>query len=204
MEKIMKAEKKENKDELEVDNVKHNHGAYEGPYLNLYHSIYTTRITKLQRNVIGCQSVMFGRPVVFDFALEEHFEKNAYFLRNIINDLYSANIAHVEPFHFHVAGVCKKGYFEKGLNYFIDVHNKDICDIFPRENLVYLTPHSDNPLTFHADDIFVIAAKSFYSNPQPSRQLPKDVQRAEELGIKTSFLPVNKYIRYAIVKVKYE
>ena len=195
-------EQKRKIEKEQVDDARNIHDIFDGPFLNQYHNRHQAKLSQLHK-IRGCQSIMFGRPLVFDCASEDHYhDKRSCFLTNIMSDLYQANIAHIEPFHFNVAGVCKKGHFEKrlsGRNLFIDVHTKDICDIFPREKLVYLTPFSRNPLTFHAEDVLVFGAMTFYAADHTLGKLPLTAQRAEELGVRTAFLPVNKFIRYASV-----
>lgn len=194
-------EQKKNTEKGQVDDAKHSHKMLDGPFLNQYHNRYQDKLSQLHKTTKGYQSIMFGRPLVFECVSEDHNHKRGYFLANIIIELYQTNIAHTEPFHFHVAGVCKKGHLEKGLtgkNNFIDVHNKDICDVFPREKLVYLTPYSKNPLTFNAEGILVLGAMTFYAADHTLGQLPLTVQRAEELGVRTAFLPVNEFIRHIL------
>ena len=188
-----------------MDEAKPVPGIFEKGFLNQYHN-YTGRYAQLIRKTKGYQSLMFGSPLVFDYAFEEHSQKKGYFLANIMAELYQTNIAHQEPFHFHLTGVFNNGYLEKGMKNqtnFLDVHKRDICDIFPPEKLVYLAPHSETPLNLQAEDILVLGATTFFHTERILTQIPWELKRAEELGIRTAFLPVNSFIRYMYVSVSF-
>ena len=63
-------------------------------------------------------------------------------------------------------------------------------DLFPKERLVYLSPHARDELTdIHPDDVLIIGG--FVDK---SYQKPVSLARAKKLGIRAAKLPLDRYI----------
>ena len=146
----------------------------------------------------GAQSLMFGRPFVIDLALRDQSRREASQLMKQLNECYSKNLNHPEPFHFHITGIPERGELATAFedNYllpekiFIDFHKEDVGDIFPRERLVYLSSHSNVDLEFNNDDIYIMGGLvDLHDNK------PYSLAKAKELGIRSAHLPLDKFFR---------
>lgn len=162
------------------------------PRLNLYYNRQGKYDIQVKRTA-GCHSLLFGSPLVFDFASKNHHIKEANFLSTAVRNCYDINIRHCEPFHIHLTGV-RESFFLENLdkNFFIDVHKEGVFDIFPAERLVYLTPHSSTLLQHSRDDILVVSTSTQWTSPGNSHW---DLQRVEQLGVRSACLPVHSYVR---------
>ena len=144
----------------------------------------------------ACQSMLFGNPFVFDFKVGEQNPREMNNALTQIDICYGANKKHIEPFHMHFTGVPLSGPLVeemkwKGLDrYFIDIHEQDIHEVFPRDKLVYLTPQSYFDLDYNPDNIYVMGAlvASYDTKPYTAA-------KAKTLKLKTACLPLDKFYR---------
>ena len=167
---------------------------------NLVNRSYIHTIHKKDKNVRknrGCQSLLFGRPLVIDLALHKQSRREATSLIQQLQSCYNLNVNHLEPFHLHLTGIPEHGnvanLIESCLSpkyYFMDFHKQDICDIFPPERLVYLTPHSKTRLRYNNDDIYIIGGLVDLHDTKPY-----SFAKAKELGIRSACLPLDKFFR---------
>lgn len=165
-------------------------------FLNRRHQALT--MNRRKHSSKGCQSFSFGNPLVFDCSVREQSDREARLLMNQLGLCYGINLSHPEPFHLHFTGIPERGVladtfeyrFMDPENYFIDFHEQDLCDVFPAERLVYLTPQSTNYLKYSADDIYVIGGLVDIHDTKPYTY-----SKAKKLGIRSASLPLDQYYR---------
>lgn len=110
----------------------------------------------------------YGQNVVIDCSYEEHMV-----WREITNAakqmtfVFGDNRIHKDPFNMHMCNVNLNGDFMKQLRknipsleepwFPLNIHTQSYLDIFPKEDLVYLTPHCREELTcFNPDTVYII------------------------------------------------
>ena len=161
---------------------------------NQYHSRF--REGQDLKHVMGCHSLLFGSPLVFDFAMKNRTYKDDRIFFFKLCESQIANLNHPEPFHLHVTGLGPAGLemVQKrlGPNTYIDYHTEEISDIFPVERLVYLTPYSKTPLQYNNEDIYVLPAFGFINSNKDAPELLK----VKQLGARSACLPTSHHIRY--------
>ncbi|KAK3102788.1 hypothetical protein FSP39_013913 [Pinctada imbricata] len=67
---------------------------------------------------------------------------------------------------------------------------KSYLDLFPKENLVYLTPDSENDLRYDHRDIYIVGAIVDLSFDHPVT-----LANAREMGLRHARIPVQKYCK---------
>lgn len=113
---------------------------------------------------------------------------------------FSQNRDHSRPFDIHFCN------FENGsllhnylLTYMknahrlpIKLHETDLMEIFPAEQLIYLTPESENELTNIPLNVnFIVGAIV-----DKAESKPLTLSKAKRLGIKTARLPLDRYLKF--------
>ena len=116
------------------------------------------------------QASMFDLPVVYDHSYEPHMSQQE--LKNTAKQLalaFSVNREHKNPFPIQFCNVNFNGPVMKHLlkhiptlynpEFPINISHKSYLDMFPREKLVYLTPHCRTEMThFDYDSVYIIGS----------------------------------------------
>ena len=121
---------------------------------------------------------------------------------NQLKLLFCNNREHINPFNLYFCNVNKGNLSIKTLHkhiptlYDIDfplnITQKSYMDLFPRDRLVYLTPHCRTYLnTWDHDAIYIIGA--LFDN---SSEEHLTLAKAKENGLKYAKLPFEKYISW--------
>ncbi|KAM9201000.1 tRNA methyltransferase 10 homolog C [Dugong dugon] len=150
----------------------------------------------------GAQAMQFGQPLVFDMAYENYMKPKE--LQNAVSQLLESegcNRRNVDPFHIYFCNLKTDGdyyrelvkrYGEKWDKLLLTATEKSHVDLFPKENIIYLTADSPNVMTtFKHDKIYIIG--SFVDrNMQPGTSLAN----AKRLKLATECLPLDKYLQW--------
>lgn len=111
---------------------------------------------------------MHGQSLVIDCSYEEHMVwREITNAAKQVTFLFGDNRLHKEPFNLHLCNINHTGEFMKQLHknipslhepwFPMNIHTKSYLDLFPKENLVYLTPHCREELTcFDPDAIYIV------------------------------------------------
>uniref|UniRef100_A0A8D0HGY7 tRNA methyltransferase 10 homolog C n=1 Tax=Sphenodon punctatus TaxID=8508 RepID=A0A8D0HGY7_SPHPU len=115
------------------------------------------------------QSMLFGQPLVFDMAFENCMTRRN--LENTVKQLMvteGLNRKAVDPFHLHYCNLkvdslfhntFTERYGEAWDELLVTVTEQSYADVFPREELIYLTADSPNVMkTFEHDKIYIVGA----------------------------------------------
>lgn len=155
--------------------------------------------------LLGWQSIQamrFGQPLVFDMNYESQMTRRE--IENTVSQLMATeglNRRSVEPFHLHFCNLNPEGEYHKELlkrygvtleNILITSSPKSHIDMFPRDQLVYLTADSPNVLrTFDHNKVYIIGALVDRSN------LPGvSLATAKRLKLTTARLPLDEHLRW--------
>ncbi|XP_015334057.1 tRNA methyltransferase 10 homolog C [Marmota marmota marmota] len=169
------------------------------PFLRLWDRRINTAM-----NWKGAQAMQFGQPLVFDMDFDNYMKPKE--LQNAVSQLLESegwNRRNVDPFHIYFCNLkidgayqreLVKRYGEKWDKLLLTATEKSHVDLFPKDNIIYLTADSPNVMTtFKHDRIYVIG--SFVDkNMQPGISLAK----AKRLKLATECLPLDKYLQWDI------
>ena len=126
-----------------------------------------------------------------------------------MKDLYLVNQLLPEPYNiflcnFNDADEVATGLLAKlGDEFIWNVSSRCFSELFPRENLVYMTPDSPNVMTdFRYDDIFILGACVDIEDPESSKGIsfekvkrfgPLKVEKGQFVSIATDRLPTTHF-----------
>ncbi|XP_062384224.1 tRNA methyltransferase 10 homolog C [Sardina pilchardus] len=160
--------------------------------------------TRSEDRLLGwksAQAMQFGQPLVFDMSYEQHMTPRE--IANTASQLLETeghNRRAVDPFHLHFCNLNPEGTYHEELvkrygtnaweNLLITASPQRHVDMFPLEQLVYLTADSPNPLrTFDCNKVYIIGALVDRSN-QPGVSLAN----AKRLNLATARLPLDEHL----------
>ncbi|CAH2102371.1 unnamed protein product [Euphydryas editha] len=155
-------------------------------------------------NYRALQAMMYGQSVIIDCSYEEHMV-----WRETVNAakqttfVFGDNRIHKDPFNLHMCNVNMQGEFMKQLKknipsicepwFPINIHSSSYLDLFPKDKLVYLTPHCRDELTtFDPDSVYIIGCMVDKINNEPL-----SLAKAKRDGIKMAKLPLDRYLEWA-------
>lgn len=151
------------------------------------------------------QAMMFGQPLVFDFSYENNMSK--YGIDKSADQLVEVeawNRRATDPYHLHFCNLQPDSCYKQRLIHrygeehwdrlFITSTDKQYFEIFPREQLVYLTADSPNVLrTYDHNKVYIIGA--MVDRPiQPGVSLAN----AKRLKLATARLPLDEYLHWGL------
>ena len=164
--------------------------------------IYDTKIDQFHNNKMLRASI-FDLPVVYDLSYDEHMnsteQKNA--AKQLVLSLV-ANREHVSPFPMQFCNVNFNGLVMKHLlklvptlynpDFPISISPKSYLDIFPKEKLVYLTPHCQNEMShFDAEKVYIIGCLV-----DKAENTPHSLAKAKRENIQMAKLPLDRYLNF--------
>ncbi|XP_035507769.1 tRNA methyltransferase 10 homolog C [Morone saxatilis] len=151
------------------------------------------------------QSMLFGQPLVFDMSYESNMGRRE--IENTVHQLMEAegwNRRATEPFHLHFCNLQPDMAYEKELlkrygaetwaRLCVTATDRQHVDLFPREQLVYLTADSPNVLRkFDHSKVYIIG-----SMVDRSIQKGLSLANAKRLKLATARLPLDQFLRWEI------
>ncbi|KAF2361165.1 tRNA methyltransferase TRMD/TRM10-type domain [Trinorchestia longiramus] len=151
------------------------------------------------------QAKLYGQPIVFDYDFDEYMvlqEKNL--VAKQVASCISENRFHREPFYIHVCNFRQEEGIAKTTlkamppllhdDFLVDVHSEDYLDVFPKDKLVYLTPHCrDEVGDFDHDAVYIIGGFIDTRNNDPIT-----LAKAKKQNIKMRKLPLDRYLDWGI------
>jgi len=151
------------------------------------------------------QAMVFGQPLVFDMSYHSHMSRRE--IENTVSQLLEVegcNRRAVEPFHLHFCNLQPDGPYKQELlkrygaetweRLLITSTERQHVDVFPREQLVYLTADSPNVLrTFDHSKVYIIGAMV-----DRSIQSGLSLANAKRLKLATARLPLDEFLHWDI------
>ena len=164
--------------------------------------IYDTTMDHYNNNRM-IQASMFDLPLVFDHSYEQYMSQQE--LKNAAKQLaltFVANREHDNPFPFQYCNVNFNGpvmkHFLKWMPHMyspefpISLSSKSYLDLFPREKLIYLTPHCRTEMThFDFDSIYIIGTMVDKTDSKPH-----SLALAKRDNIRMAKLPLDRYLHF--------
>ncbi|GAB1866844.1 RNA (guanine-9-)-methyltransferase domain-containing protein 1 [Camponotus japonicus] len=156
------------------------------------------------------RAMMFAPKVVFDCGYESYM--NFSELHNCAKQLtlsFANNRAHIDPMCLYYCNLNKDGslmkYFHRNIPTLLNddfpaiVTSQSYLDLFPRDQLLYLTPHCKNAITeYDPDTVYIIGAIVDKSNKEPL-----SLAKAKKDGIRMGKLPIEKYLEWGTASKKF-
>lgn len=153
----------------------------------------------------SAQAMIFSQPLVFDFSYESNMGKRE--IENTVSQLMEVegwNRRATDPFHLHFCNLQPNGAYMQELlkRYGAETWNQLLItstegqhvDMFPPEQLVYLTADSPNVLrTFDHHKVYIIGALV-----DRSIQTGLSLANAKRLKLATARLPLNEFLHWEI------
>lgn len=155
-------------------------------------------------NYRALQAMMHGQSIVLDCSYEENMV-----WRELINAakqttfVFGDNRIHKNPFNIHMCNVNLTGGFMDQLRrnipsiedpwFPINIHTESYLNVFPKEKLVYLTPHCRQELThFDHDAVYIVGCMVDKVNNEPL-----SLAKSKKDGLKMAKLPLDRYLEWA-------
>ncbi|KAE8625275.1 hypothetical protein XENTR_v10006212 [Xenopus tropicalis] len=150
------------------------------------------------------QAMKFGQPLVFDMVYEKNMSR--YELENTVCQLMESegwNRRSTDPFHIYFCSLQPYSMYHKELvkryigawdNVFVTATDKSHVEMFPKEQLVYLTADSPNELK-HFDHTKIYIIGSLVDRCQ---QTGLSLANAKRLNLATARLPLDRYLKWDV------
>ncbi|XP_007429342.1 tRNA methyltransferase 10 homolog C [Python bivittatus] len=147
------------------------------------------------------QAMRFGQPLVFDMDYNDMSEREMQNTVKQMMECEGANRRAIEPFHLYYCNLKEDGPYHKEFirrygdawdNLLVTVTEKSYAEIFPRDQIVYLTSDSPNVMeTFDHNKIYIIGSLV-------DKTIRKGVSlaRAKRLKLATAQLPLERYFNW--------
>lgn len=150
----------------------------------------------------SAQAMIFGQSLVFDMSYEDNMTKRE--IENTVSQLLDVdglNRRATEPFHLHFCNLQPDSYSKQQLikrygeawdRLFITSTDKQHYEVFPREQLVYLTADSPNVLRkYDHDKVYIIGG-------MVDRSIRSGISlaNAKRLRLATARLPLDEYLHW--------
>ncbi|XP_061390216.1 mitochondrial ribonuclease P protein 1 homolog [Musca vetustissima] len=210
MKKQAKQRKKEEKaiatqerlDKLREERESNDHIIYGLGHVSMFLRIYDSTINNWMNHRL-IRAMQFSPKLVLDCSYDEYMTKRE--AENAAKQLmlcFADNRSHDDPFDLHYCNVNLKTPCMQKLQRYIptmlntdfpmNVHQKCFTEIFPKENIVYLTPHCRTDLVeYNHDDVYVVGAMVDTVNNEPL-----SLAKAKRLGLRMARLPLDKYLQW--------
>lgn len=139
---------------------------------------------------------LFGQKVVIDFSYDQYMTIKQHLIMNnqvkgVIGLLRNQN----DPFSLHFCNFNTNNFSAQYLikelgspdRYAINFTSKSYLDMFPKDKLCYLTPHTKERLEYNPDDIYIIGAMIDVGG-----NIPYSSKKAAQDGIRMASLPIDE------------
>ncbi|XP_028582503.2 tRNA methyltransferase 10 homolog C [Podarcis muralis] len=196
-------EKKEKRNEANKERMLNTQENAGGELPNTFLPKFWTRSQDAVYNWRAAQSMIFGQPLVYDMNYENYMSRRE--MENTVKQLMEsegANRRALDPFHLHYCNLQAGGPYHKEFvkrygeawdKLFVTVTEKSYVEVFPKDQLVYLTADSPNVMkTFEHDKIYIIG-----SIVDKSMKTGLSLANAKRLDLATARLPLDRCLQWA-------
>ncbi|KAM8712785.1 hypothetical protein ACLKA7_013163 [Drosophila subpalustris] len=188
--------------EIRKERAENDHIIYGLAHTSMFLRIYDSTINHWQNNRLT-RAMQFAPKLVLDCSYDDHMNhrESSYAAKQLML-CFAENRANDEPFDLHYCntnfdGSCMqilKRYIPTMLNpeFPMNIHSQCFTELFPKEQLVYLTPHCREDLvTYDPDDIYIVGAMVDTVNNEPL-----SLAKAKRLGLRMARLPLDRYLQW--------
>ncbi|KAL5286352.1 TRMT10C family protein [Megaselia abdita] len=190
------------KEELRKQSEECDHIIYGLSRTTMFLRIYDSAINSFNNNKL-VQAMRFGEKIVIDCSYDDQMNRHeAVNTAKQLGLCFAENRLHDQPFDLHYCNASLNKLTMKTLHrqiptmldtdFPMNVHEKCFTELFPLQNLVYLTPHCRTDLVeYNPDDIYIIGGiVDKVSND------PLSLAKAKRLGLRMAKLPLDKYLNW--------
>jgi ribonuclease P protein 1 len=170
----------------------------------LFLRLYDTTVNKFYYNKM-CNAMMFSRPLVIDCGYDEFMTpREAKNCAKQLELLITENRNHSQPFDLHFMNADPNSKLIDYLGriipclyddgYPINITDRSYLDIFPKKQLVYLSPHARDKLEeWSEDEVYIVGAMVDKSDPRPF-----SLAKAKKEDLKMKKLPLDDYLVWGL------
>lgn len=144
--------------------------------------------------------MQFGEKLIFDCSYDQHMTKReAKSAAKQLTMCFAANRKNRQPFDLHFCNVNFDSATMKQLErniptmrnkaFPMNFHEGSYLELFPENELVYLTPHCQTDLEYDPNMIYIIGAMVDKSNHEPL-----SLTKAKKLNLKMARLPLDTHL----------
>lgn len=188
--------------EVRKEREENDHIIYGLGHTSMFLRIYDSTINHWQNNRLT-RAMQFAPKIVMDCSYDSHMNRReATYAAKQLMLCFAENRLNDEPFDLHFCNAQLEGSCMQGLKRFIptmlnpefpmNVHTQCFTELFPKQNLVYLTPHCREDLaTYNPDDIYIVGAMVDTMNNEPL-----SLAKAKRMGLRMARLPLDRYLQW--------
>lgn len=192
----------ERKEEMRKEREENQHIIYGLGHTSLFLRIYDSAINSFLNNRL-IRAMQFSPKIVLDCSYDRHMtRREALNAAKQLMLCFADNRMHDDPFDLHYCNVNLESICTKALNRYIptmlntefpmNVHEKCFTELFPKENLVYLTPHCRTDMeVYNPDNVYIVGAMVDTVNNEPL-----SLAKAKRLGLRMARLPLDRYLQW--------
>lgn len=169
---------------------------------NMFLRIYDSSMNNMYNNKL-MKAMQFGQKLIIDCGFHGNMNRK----ENIntakqLTLLFSDNRYHIDPFDLHLCNLQKDNDLHDALYKFmptmydpefpLNIYENSYLDVFPKNKLVYLTPHCRQEMTeFDHDALYIIGGIVDKVNNEPL-----SLAKAKEEGIRMAKFPLDRYLSW--------
>lgn len=156
---------------------------------------YDEILNDIKRNNAILSYRLHNPTLVLDFQFDDiaKHERISIILCNQIANLYNRNLENKEPFRLLYCNLKPQGLFHKGLrrrkltseSCLAVTTERSYLDLFPKETLIYLSPHANSEMGRFSEDA------NYILGVLPEQREPLSYFTARKEGIRCERLPIN-------------
>nr|CAD7448782.1 unnamed protein product [Timema bartmani] len=162
--------------------------------------LYDSTINNFHNNRL-IQAIKFGQKIVLDCGYDPHMtSRESQNCSKQIMLMFAENRLHENPFDLYLCNAHRDSNTLRSLkrhiptlyddSFPINITEKSYLDVFPKQDLVYLTPHCREELTeYNHDTVYIIGALVDKVN-----QEPLSLAKAKKEGLKMAKFPLDRYL----------
>ncbi|KAL1138108.1 hypothetical protein AAG570_009800 [Ranatra chinensis] len=166
--------------------------------------VYDSKIDAMHNSKL-VRAMQFGQDLVVDCSYTSHMTiKEASNCAKQMMMMFAENRIHDDPFNMHFCSAVRDDNVMSRLFKFIptmydasfpmNITPKSHLDLFPKERLVYLTPHCREELrTYSHHDVYIIGAMVDKANNEPL-----SLAKAKSQGLRMAKLPLDRYLAWGM------
>ncbi|XP_052761279.1 mitochondrial ribonuclease P protein 1 homolog [Mya arenaria] len=150
--------------------------------------------TMFMRNWRRLRCLTSNIPVILDFNYPDVTIREKVQAVKQLQHVFHVNYEHPQPCHLHMTSVMDNDSLKQHLEVKGDtlcgtIHKKPFWEVFPKDNLVYLTPDGPELNNFTGDEIFIVGALVDIHDQSAMSYI-----KAKKLGIRCAALPMNNHL----------
>ncbi|KAF0761853.1 mitochondrial ribonuclease P protein 1 [Aphis craccivora] len=197
---VRKLEKRAERLERYENEPKNDHIEYGLMRNSMFHRIYEKQMNSLY-NYRLCEAMLYGQDILIDCSYDGHMSlKEQTNCAKQLLLMWSYNRTHKDPFNIIFCNVNKESTVFKCLSktiptiddptFPLNYTKQSYLDLYPREKLVYLTPHCNEELKeYNYDDVYIIGAMV-----DKMKVEPLSLAKGKRDKIRMAKLPLDLYL----------